>query len=187
MMNLSFKERAKDVLSDWMYGIVVAIVFFVFGALMNRYVLSSVNVNGASMEPTLQQSDRLILNKLGKPDVGDIVVFPEPGIPDGDEPSLFIKRVIGVAGDDVKIENGRLYVNDQEVLESYTPYSGPDFNLPRDDEGSTVVVPEGHLFVLGDNRDHSLDSRVFGFLPEEAVMGEVDVRFYPFNRFTIGL
>ncbi len=91
----------------------------------------------------------------------------------------FIKRVIGVAGDHIKIESGKVYLNGEELQESYLR----DGILTDGGNFSDIVVPEGYLFVMGDNRPHSSDSRMFGCIPVEKVESKVVLRFWPLNKF----
>ena len=130
-------------------------------------------VENISMEPTLQPGYLLIVNKLayklGEPKHGDIVVFHYMG----DKNEDYIKRVIGLPGDEVNIENGTVYVNGIALSEPYIAafpaYSG------------TWVVPEGSLFVLGDNRNNSSDSHQWGFVDLDDVVGKAVFIYYPFD------
>ena len=134
------------------------VLFFAINALSAR-----VRVENVSMKPTLQPGDFLLVNrvayKLGEPSIGDIIVFHAPGVSDLD----YIKRIIGLPGDDVRVSEGVVYVNDQPLYEPYiaaTPnYSGE------------WIVPTGEYFVLGDNRNNSSDSHLWGFVPEEDIVG----------------
>lgn len=175
--------RMLKSIKEWIAAFMWAFLFFFIGMVVSQNVVSIVNVKGASMEPTLKQEDRLVLNRLAEPDVGDIVVFPDPD----KKGELFIKRVIAKEGDKLRIKDGRLYINGDEYLESYISHSGDDFVLPVDGTGQMIEVPEGSLFVMGDNRNNSFDSRSFGFLPKDEVLGEVSMRFYPFDRFRTDL
>ena len=136
-------------------------------------VTSRVRVENISMEPTLQPGYLVIGNKLayklGEPNHGDIVVFHFMG----DKNEDYIKRVIGLPGDEVNIENGTVYVNGIALSEPYIAefpaYSG------------TWVVPEGSLFVLGDNRNNSSDSHQWGFVDLDDVVGKAVFIYYPFD------
>lgn len=136
-------------------------------------VTSRVRVENISMEPTLQPGYLLIVNKLayklGEPQHGDIVVFHYMG----DKNEDYIKRVIGLPGDEVKIENGTVYVNgialNEPYIAAFPAYSG------------TWVVPEGSLFVLGDNRNNSSDSHQWGFVDMDDVVGKAVFIYYPFD------
>ncbi|EXJ22600.1 Signal peptidase I [Alkalibacterium sp. AK22] len=138
------------------------------------------------MSPTLEHQDRLLLNKISEVDRFDIVVFPAP-----EDPSKqYIKRVIGLPGDSIAYRDQVLYIDGEAVDESYIDlsqesdetlefYNG-DFSLPS--LAGVDFVPEGMYFVLGDNRTNSRDSRSFGFVESESVIGETSLRIWPINR-----
>ena len=154
---------------DTLETILLALLLF----LAINTVTSRVRVENISMEPTLQPGYLLIVNKLayklGEPKHGDIVVFHYMG----DKNEDYIKRVIGLPGDEVNIENGTVYVNGIALSEPYIAefpaYSG------------TWVVPEGSLFVLGDNRNNSSDSHQWGFVDLDDVVGKAVFIYYPFD------
>ena len=154
---------------DTLETILLALLLF----LAINTVTSRVRVENISMEPTLQPGYLLIVNKLayklGEPKHGDIVVFHYMG----DNNEDYIKRVIGLPGDEVKIENGTVYVNGTALNEPYIAafpaYSG------------TWKVPEGSLFVLGDNRNNSSDSHQWGFVDLDDVVGKAVFIYYPFD------
>lgn len=133
-----------------------------------------------SMLPTLEIDDRLIIEKISyrfrKPKRGDVVVFsPTDTLKAQNYKDAFIKRVIGIPGDVVKVENGNVFVNNQKLTEKYIE-EPPDYQYPP------VTVPEGQYFVLGDNRNNSLDSHYWGFVPLENLIGRAAVRFWPPDR-----
>lgn len=133
-----------------------------------------------SMLPTLEIDDRLIIEKISyrfrKPQRGDVVVFsPTDALKAKNYKDAFIKRVIGIPGDVVKVENGNVFVNNQKLTEKYI-VEPPDYQYPA------VTVPEGQYFVLGDNRNNSLDSHYWGFVPLENLIGRAAVRFWPPDR-----
>lgn len=139
-----------------------------------RYIPSS------SMEPTLQINDRLIIEKMTyrfrEPERGEIIVFDATeAIQELGWNGAFIKRVIGLPGDEVLVRNGNVEVNGQVLREPYIK------DAPKYDFGP-VVVPENSYLVLGDNRNNSSDSHVWGFVPDENIIGRATVRFWPFNR-----
>ncbi len=187
--------------------IALALVFF----LIRPFVVHAFLIPSQSMEPTLLVGDRLLVNKfvyhLRQPHRQDIVVFRAPqlaleksGKPDQRE---YIKRLIGLPGDLVRVENGRAIVNGRPLNEPYiqlnggflrgrtfpddylyeTPWRDTYRHLIEQHEGKLWVrVPEGHYFVLGDNRFNSLDSRDWGFVPASSVIGKSLVRFWPLQR-----
>ena len=183
------KSKKKELL-DWIKAIAVA---FVFAIVMRTFIFSPTLVNGASMMPTYEDGDKVIVNKIGKKISGidrfDVIVF-EPPI--GED---YIKRVIGLPGDHVVYKDDILYINDEALEEPYLDLykeqlldNGTlteDFTLETLTGYSTV--PEGYLFVLGDNRRKSLDSRdpVVGLVPMEKVLGKANIRFYPLDSFGI--
>ncbi len=156
-------------------GLVLAIIIRIFVA-EPRFIPSE------SMFPTLDIGDRLVVEKvsyhLHPPDNQDIVVFTPPlqlqaiGY---DKSQAFIKRIIAHGGDTVKVENGVVYVNNEPLTENYIN-DKPQYELP------SLTVPEGKLFVMGDNRNNSNDSHIWGFLPAENVIGKATFIFWPFQH-----
>jgi signal peptidase I len=146
--------------------------------LIITFVFETVSVDGQSMSPTLAHRDRLIVEKVSyyfrKPKVNDIIVLKYPA----DTREKFIKRVIAVAGDKVKIEDNRLFING---IEKDEPYIKETFINGYYNE---VTVPENTIFVLGDNRNNSRDSRVpdVGFVNLKLIVGKAALRIYPFNK-----
>lgn len=179
---VSDKMTRRDILEMVVFTVVLFVVFF----LIRQFLFMPVAVDGPSMEPTLQHGDRLILNKVSDPDRFDVVVFPAP---DGSD-ALYIKRIIGAPGDSLEYRDGILYVNGNQVYEPYLEELKAlnpnwdefiqDFSLA--DLTGESVVPEGHYFVLGDNRSNSKDSRSFGFITEEDLEGTANFRFFPFGK-----
>ncbi len=134
-------------------------------------ISARIRVDGSSMEPSLHSGEFVIVNRLaykfGQPDYGDVVVFHFPGDPDQE----YIKRIIGLSGDRVKVQEGVVYVNDQVMDEPYIAAS------PRYQGDWTV--PADHIFVLGDNRNNSSDSHNFGSVPMVNVIGEAFFIYWP--------
>jgi len=132
-------------------------------------------VKGASMEDTLFNRERLICNKivyrLTEPKHGDIVIFKPPI----DQNHNYIKRVIAVEGDEIKIIDGIVYLNGEKLEEDYIEHRSFE-TMPE------VAVPEDSYFVLGDNRTNSSDSRFWGFVPEENIIGKASLIFWPITR-----
>lgn len=132
------------------------------------------------MFPTFKNGEYILTNlitlRFGDPKQGDIIVFKSPT----DENKDFIKRVIAVAGDTVRVEESKVYVNNELLDESeYLSDTVQTPNGPFLEAGRTVTVPEGNFFVMGDNRPHSSDSREWGFLPREEVIGKSFFVYWP--------
>ncbi len=174
---------SKSTPTPWLENLQILVIALLMAFLIRVFVAEPRFIPSDSMLPTLEQGDRLVVEKVSyyfhSPQLGDIVVFHPPAILqeqgyDGDQ--AFIKRIIGRAGDRVAVQNGVVFLNDQPLEETYI-LEHPYYNL------SSVIVPEGQLFVMGDNRNNSNDSHVWGFLPEKNLIGHAVFRFWPFQRF----
>ena len=166
-------------------AIVAAVIGLTFGFGVKAYVAEPFKVPSASMRPTLQEHDRIIVFKgaylLGDPKRGEVIVFSGENIyyPAGQDDQFYVKRVIATAGDTVTCcdADGRVKVNGSTVVEEYL----------NDGDGSTepfkeITVADGHVFVMGDNRGDSLDSRFIGVIPTDQVVGRVYARIWPWKR-----
>jgi len=146
----------------------------VYATLIVTFCFQVARVDGLSMAPTLQDHDRLIVNKLvyelGEPRQGDIVMLYYPLNPE----KMFVKRVIAKEGDTVRIVDGHVYVNDVPLHDDYVP---EEFRS-HDDWGPSVVQ-QGYYFVMGDHRNNSSDSRQWGPVPKKYIVGKVKVRWWP--------
>lgn len=146
-------------------------------ALIILFVARAFTVEGPSMQPTLQAGERLIVDqityRLREPRRGDVIVFRYPS----DPRQYYIKRLVGLPGDVIRITGGVLYVNGQAIHEAYV--LGPTLG-----EYGPYTVPEGHYFVLGDNRNNSEDSRskTVGPVPRQLIVGRALVRYWPLPR-----
>jgi signal peptidase I len=144
----------------------------VIAVLINLFLAQATRVYGSSMEPNLHTDQRLVVEKvsyrLHGPRRGDVVVLrlPERG------PELLIKRVVGLPGETIEIRSGTIYINDQPLEEPYRVRSANGSYGP-------TIVPEGNVFVMGDNRGASNDSRIFGPVPLERVVGRAWVSYWP--------
>lgn len=171
------RRRPSRPLLDFLLTLAVSFAL-VFG-FVRPVVAAPFYVGSESMVHTLEVWDRLLINKLAydfaSPERGDIVLFEDPQ--GGAEP--LIKRVVGLPGDTVEIRDDALYVNGKRQDEPYVNTRLLDL---QEDTYGPVRVPEGHFFAMGDNRGNSGDSRVFGPVPEEDLIGEALVRFWPPNR-----
>lgn len=156
--------------------------------MVRAFFFSNYVVEGHSMNPTLEQGNFLMVNKMvyafSKPERFDIVVFSHP-----EEKFNYVKRVIGLPGDQLEYIKDQLYVNGEPVLEPFIAsdqlkvfggnFTG-DFSL--EELTGKEKVPKGHVFVIGDNRLNSLDSRHFGYVSMEDIVGKVHVRYWPFDE-----
>ena len=146
----------------------------VYATLIVTFGFQVARVDGQSMAPTLEDHDRLIVNKLvyeiGAPRPGDIVMLYYPV----DPKKMFVKRVIASEGDTVRIVDGHVYVNDVPLHDDYVP---EEFRS-HDDSGPTVVQ-QGYYFVMGDHRNNSSDSRHWGQVPKKYIVGKVKLRWWP--------
>lgn len=170
---------------EWLKALGIGLIIFVF---IRTFFFSNYVVEGESMMPTLEEGNKLVVNKIGytigEIDRFDVIVFH------ANEKEDYVKRVIGLPGDHIAYINDQLYINGKVQVEPYldkyrntVPYGQPltgDFDIAELWEEEKV--PEGMLFVLGDNRQQSWDSRHFGFVPIERVVGEVDLRYWPLSE-----
>ena len=173
----SISEEKKSVgeeAKDWIVSIAAAIAV---ALLIRTFIVELYVVDGPSMRPTLQHEERLVVNKfiyyVRDPQKGEVVIFRYPRDPSRD----FIKRVIATAGDTIEIKEGRVYVNDQLLREDYI-LEKTRTEYPK------VTIPEGTIFVMGDNRNNSEDSRFpdVGFVPLKLVKGEAVLVFWPVDE-----
>ncbi|EPR39103.1 signal peptidase I [Desulfococcus multivorans] len=189
----------KSSLRENIEAILIAVVLAMF---IRTFVVQAFKIPSGSMKETLKIGDHILVNKfiygikvpftdltlvpVTDPERGDIIVFEFPEDPDKD----FIKRVVGVEGDTIEIRNKRLRVNGAPAeypQAIYTdPRSIPEGVQPRDYFGP-VTVPEGALFVMGDNRDHSYDSRFWGFVDLKAVKGKAFMIYWSWDKENFGV
>jgi len=149
----------------------------VYATLIVTFGFQVARVEGQSMAPTLEDQDRLIVNKLAylldAPQVGDVVMLIYPKSPD----KSFVKRVVAEPLDTVRIVEGKVYVNDEVRPDDFIPEE-----FKSTDDLPTEVVPEGYYFVMGDHRNNSSDSRHWGFVPKKYILGRVQLRWWPFSH-----
>jgi signal peptidase I len=168
------KTSLGEEIKDWVVSILIAVVLAFF---IRYFIVELYMVEGPSMRPTLVNGERLVVNKFlyrfRAPERGEIIVFRYPRDPSRD----FIKRVIAVPGDTVEIKEGRVFVNGQLLNENY---------ILEKTRGSYPLstVPEGHVFVMGDNRNNSEDSRFrdVGFVSKDMIKGKAIVVFWPLDH-----
>lgn len=188
------RENAKSKIREFIESVLIA---FVIAAFIISFIVQAFKIPSGSMIPTLLIGDHLFVNKfiygvkipyirktiipVTDPKREDVIVFIYPQ----DRSKDFIKRVIGVAGDTIEMKNKKLFINGKAYADPYGVYDDPVI-LPADvqprDNFGPVVVPEHSLFVMGDNRDHSLDSRFWGFVDLKDVEGKAFVIYWSWNR-----
>jgi signal peptidase I len=167
----SIAVALKEELVAWVKTLLSAAVYAV---LIVTFGVQVARVEGQSMAPTLEDQDRLIVNKLvyriNEPRRGDIVMLYYPLNPD----KSFVKRVIAEESDTVRIVDGRVYVNDIPLKDDYVSNE-----YRSHDDWGPQVIPEGYYFVMGDHRNNSSDSRHWGMVPKRYIIGKVQLRWWP--------
>ena len=197
--NKSTEIKKKSALRENIEAIIVAIILALF---IRTFIVQAFKIPSGSMKETLQIGDHILVNKfiygvkipflrttiieVKKPKRNEIVVFKFPEDPGKD----FIKRVIGVAGDVVEHRDKKVYVNNEPVDDIFGMYTDPHIFpgsfQPRDNFGP-VTVPPDSLFVMGDNRDHSYDSRWWGFVNLKAVQGKAFMIYWSWDKDNFGV
>jgi len=187
-------KSKKNVIREYAEAIIIAILIALF---IRTFVVQAFKIPSGSMKPTLLVGDHLLVNKfvygvkipflrktlipVDNPERGDIVVFIYPV----DRSKDFIKRVVGVAGDTLAIKNKRIYINGSPSNDGHGVHTDslifPGSLQPRDNFGP-VTVPPGHIFVMGDNRDESYDSRFWGFVDLRDVLGKAFIIYWSWDR-----
>jgi signal peptidase I len=168
------RRRPENGWRSWTRDLVISVIVSVFIIL---FLYQPVRVEGTSMLPQLEDQDRLFINKfayrIGEIHRGDVVVFRYPH----DETKSYIKRVIALPGDDLRIDHGVVYVNGKPLRERYVP------SWYRDDRSQPeMVLPEGEYFVMGDHRSISSDSRDFGPVPRDLIYGRAAFVYWPMDQ-----
>jgi signal peptidase I len=168
-------RNALSWVRDLVFSVLIAVVLIVF-------IYQPVKVEGTSMTPTLTDQERIFINKftyrfgLSSVERGDTVVFWYPQ----DMSKSYIKRVIGIPGDRIRIEDGHVFVNGRELSENYIPPENRDDSTWRD--GREVTVPANDYFVLGDHRNQSSDSRMWGWVPRKNIYGKAVFVYWPLDK-----
>lgn len=144
---------------------------------LRHYYFQPFQVAGQSMEPTLTEGQMMVMAKNNQVDRFDLVIFPDPR---GSGQS-YVKRVIGLPGETVSAVDNTVYINGYPINEPYVHTVTEDFNLYQ--ITGLEIIPEGYVFVLGDNRPYSADSRQFGLVDQTAIKGRVVFSLYPLDRF----
>ena len=166
----AWKRMGQEIVA----GIQTLLSAAVYATLIVTFGFQVARVDGLSMAPTLEDHDRLIVNKLvyelGEPRPGDIVMLYYPLNPE----KMFVKRVIAREGDTVRIVDGRVFVNDIPLRDDYVPAE-----FRSHDDWGPQVIQQGYYFVMGDHRNNSSDSRHWGPVPKKYIVGKVKVRWWP--------
>ncbi len=171
-------KRFVNFILDFLETIVVALSIFV---VIYLFLMQPHEIKGSSMEPNFHDKEYILTDKISyrlhPPVRGDVVIFKAPVNPDVD----YIKRVIGLSGDRVKVQNGVVYVNGDKLKEDYL--KDQTFLFPGSfmTDGVEITVPLEKLFVMGDNRAHSSDSRQFGPIVINSIVGRAFLRYWPIN------
>jgi signal peptidase I len=164
-----FLSMAREIVET----IVLSLIIF----LVIRQGIQNYRIESHSMEPNFYDGQYVLVNKLayklGEPQRGDVVVFHNPNNPDED----YIKRIIGLPGDTISFDSGVAYVNGKPLDEPYV-----NFPTNGNSGAEPLVVDDGYIFVMGDNRPNSRDSRVFGELSEDLMVGKAWVRIWPLTE-----
>ncbi len=190
---MSRKVRNKSVFREYFEAICVAILLALF---IRTFVVQAFKIPSGSMLPTLLIGDHLLVNKfiygirvpftgkilvpIKKPAQGDVVVFRFPK----DRSIDYIKRVVGTPGDTVEIKDKKVFINEKPIDDSHAHVSSPSVlsanASPRDNFGP-VLVPENRIFVMGDNRDNSYDSRFWGFVDQKDILGKAFILYWSWD------
>jgi signal peptidase I len=196
-------ERKKSIVREYAESIIIAILL---ALLIRAFVIQAFKIPSGSMKPTLLVGDHILVNKfiygiklripftalnyslipISSPKRNDVVVFIFPKETNKD----FIKRVIGLPGDTVQIKNKQVYINNQPMEDLHGTHSDqriiPEMEQPRDNTGP-LVVPPGMIFVMGDNRDESYDSRFWGFVDQKLILGQAFIIYWSWDRTEFGI
>lgn len=168
-------ERGASLLHAIVEIVIIVVAALALALLIQQFLVKPFVIPSESMVPTLVQGDRVLVNRFtyrfGDPRRGDVVVFQSPLSTDD-----YIKRVVAVGGDTVAVRDGRLYVNGASQDE---PYLNDELMA---DDFAEVTVPPGACFVMGDNRNNSGDSRVFGPIPKDTILGKAFAIYWPLGR-----
>ncbi|NMD70889.1 signal peptidase I [Bacillus sp. DNRA2] len=181
------KEELKQESIEWLKALVVGIMIFAF---IRTFFFSNYVVEGESMKPTLEDGNKLVVNKIGYQigdfDHFDVIVFHANKTED------YVKRIVGLPGDEIEYKDDHLYINSEKISEPFLDIYRSQAIGGRLTGDFTLLeitgekkVPDGKLFVLGDNRLGSWDSRHFGFISIDQVVGKVDLCYWPLNEVAV--
>jgi signal peptidase I len=195
-------ENNVEKRGHWRENLEAILVAIVIALFIRTFVVQAFKIPSGSMKQTLQIGDHILVNKfiygvkipywrktivpLKDPQKGDVIVFKFPEDPEKD----FIKRVVGVGGDVIEARDKKLYVNHKLVNHDYAVYTDSYIypkNLRKRDNFGPITVPENSLFVMGDNRDESYDSRFWGFVDLKAVNGKAFIIYWSWDKENFGV
>ncbi|MED4129530.1 signal peptidase I [Shouchella hunanensis] len=173
------ENKVKSEAWGWIKAIVIALLI---AFVVRTFIVTSFEVRGESMVPTAHDGERFIVNRLAyqfsEPDRFDLIVFHAT------EQDSYIKRVVGLPGDTIRFENDQLFINDEPIDEPFLDeVQGSLANPYTNDYEYEGIIPDNHVFVVGDNRPNSSDSRAFGPVHEDEIIGKVGLRFWPLSEF----
>ncbi len=172
-------KQAIDFVMDILETIVFVGSLFI---VVYLFIMQPNQVKGASMHPTFEDKDYIFTSKITykfrKPERGDVIVFKSPKNPDIE----YIKRIIAVPGDMVRIQNKEVYVNNIKLTENYTSAKTNVWEGGYLKENDAILIPQGYYFIMGDNRPNSSDSREFGPIQEDSIVGFVFYRYFPASK-----
>jgi signal peptidase I len=191
------EKKKKGIIREYAEAFATAIIL---ALIIRAFIIQAFKIPSGSMEPTLLVGDHILVNKfiygthipftndvvlpLRPPKRDDVVVFEYPK----DESIDFIKRVIGLPGDKVQIINKQVYINGVKLNEPYAYHGDPEVipgnESPRDNFGP-IIVPKGEYFMMGDNRDFSNDSRFWGFVKRDLILGQAEIIYFSWNPKTL--
>ncbi|HDR16898.1 MAG TPA: signal peptidase I [Desulfobacteraceae bacterium] len=180
----SVAKKRKSVWREYLEAAVIAVILALF---IRTFVVQAFKIPSGSMEPTLLVGDHILVNKfiygikmpftrttiipVKEPGRDDVIVFIYPVEPDKD----FIKRVVGLPGDQIEMSGQRIYINGALYEDEYGVYTS---RHAESNHAHSWIVPENHVFVMGDNRDHSYDSRFWGFVPMRSIKGKAFIIYW---------
>ncbi|WP_047981289.1 signal peptidase I [Ornithinibacillus contaminans] len=175
--------KKKNEWFDWIKALLIAIVL---AFIVRTFLFTPIVVDGPSMQPTLHDRDQMIVNKFPyrfeEPERFDVVVFH------ANDQKDFIKRVIGLPGEHIAYKDNVLYINGQPIEEKFLRENKEHIEVTTNNftleelVGNYSTIPEGYVFVLGDNRTNSTDSRLLGPIPIDQIVGKASVIYWPFDR-----
>ncbi len=179
--NYVYMERIKQAVAaffDFLQGIVAIAAIMV---MIYLFIMSPQEISGSSMNPTFLNGEYILTNKVlyrfTVPKRGEVVIFKSPKNKDVD----YIKRVIGLPGETIRLEGGQFFINNIPLIETYD-YNKPVFGESYMHEGDEIIIPDGQYFLIGDNRPGSSDSREFGPIVLEDFIGKAFLRYWPTTK-----